>query len=510
MKRYLLLIPLILIFIYSAIAQVTYKTSGYNQKLPAVDMDQYGNFVAVWQSYFHPGDENLYGIVGQRFDSTGNRLGSEFLINTTTALSQERPKVAVNGSGVFVVAWMSETGIDTLKRDIYVRIYDNQGNALTGEIKVNEQDTLDQTYPDVDIDSLGNFVVTWQSEQLDGSYDIYGQMFDNNGNKIGSNFLVNTYTNSDQKFPSIAIDGEGNFVITWQSFLQDGSQYGVYAQRYDKTGVKIGDEFKVNEYWESYQRAPRVAMNSQGIFVIVWQGANQDGSGYGVYVKGYNPDGSVRFNETLVNEYTENDQFYPDVAIDKSGNFVVTWGSQYQDGDGWGVYAKRYDSIGNVISGEFRVNSQTQYDQSDPAVAVKELGDFVVVWNSTDVNNYYDIFAQMYKMSPKFSSLPQINFDEDNNYKIPVSYYFQYVDDENDPDDSLSWQFFNGTYLTTQFQNDTLTIIPETNWSGTDSFMVVATDPNNLSDTTYQIVSVNPNRCESGGDDRDTGCKLEW
>ena len=39
----------------------------------------------------------------------------------------------------------------------------------------------------------------------------------------GSEFQVNTYTNSDQNFPVAAMDSAGDFVIAWQSFNEDGS-----------------------------------------------------------------------------------------------------------------------------------------------------------------------------------------------------------------------------------------------------------------------------------------------
>ena len=39
--------------------------------------------------------------------------------------------------------------------------------------------------------------------------------------------------------------------------------------------------------------------------------------------------------------------------------------------------------------------------------------------------------------------------------------------------------------------NDSVTIAPVSNWFGTDSFMVVVTDPTSLTDTTYQVVVVN-------------------
>ena len=87
----------------------------------------------------------------------------------------------------------------------------------------------------------------------------------------GEEFQVNTYIKGDQSEPSIAMDSEGNFVIAWTSWEQDGSGPGVFAQRFDMDGSKLSDEFQVNNYTYGPQWNPSIAMNHQGIFVITWQ-----------------------------------------------------------------------------------------------------------------------------------------------------------------------------------------------------------------------------------------------
>src|SRR5688500_17191111 len=51
---------------------------------------------------------------------------------------------------------------------------------------------------------------------------------------MGPEFRVNTYTTGTQRLGSISQRLEFNdpFVIVWQSDGQDGSQYGIYAQRF--------------------------------------------------------------------------------------------------------------------------------------------------------------------------------------------------------------------------------------------------------------------------------------
>ena len=53
---------------------------------------------------------------------------------------------------------------------------------------------------------------------------------------------------------------DGSFVIAWQSYLQDGSGYGVYAQRFDSAGKPVADEFRVNTYTQNDQGMHEIAM----------------------------------------------------------------------------------------------------------------------------------------------------------------------------------------------------------------------------------------------------------
>src|SRR5207253_43301 len=92
--------------------------------------------------------------------------------------------------------------------------------------------------------------------------------------------------------PAVGMDNGGNFVLTWSSHEQDGSGWGVYAQRYDAAGVAQGSEFRVNTTTAGNQGSSSAAATT-GAFVIVWSSNDQDGSGYGVYGQRYSNSGSV-------------------------------------------------------------------------------------------------------------------------------------------------------------------------------------------------------------------------
>ena len=61
--------------------------------------------------------------------------------------------------------------------------------------------------------------------------------------------------------------------------------------------------------------------------------------------------------------------------------FVVSWTSP-DDGDGAGVYARRYDSAGQPLGSQFQVNTHTSDYQGVSAVAAMPSGAFVVTWIS--------------------------------------------------------------------------------------------------------------------------------
>jgi hypothetical protein len=61
---------------------------------------------------------------------------------------------------------------------------------------------------------------------------VFGQRYANTGSPLGPEFRVNSYTTEAQMEPSVSADDAGNFVVVWQSYLQDGSGIGVFGQRY--------------------------------------------------------------------------------------------------------------------------------------------------------------------------------------------------------------------------------------------------------------------------------------
>jgi hypothetical protein len=247
-------------------------------------MDSNGAFVIAWDSSAQDG--SLHGIYAQRFDAVGVRQGVEFRVNTTTTNNQQWPSAVMDADGDFVITWDGNGPGDS--SGVFAQRYNAAGVKQGAEFRVNTFSTDMQTLSSVAMDPGGNFIVAWESNLQDGSsMGVFAQRFDSTGAALGAEFRVNTYTAGFQGIPSLAFDAAGGFAIAWMSQGQDGADHGVFARRYDAAGVQLGGEFQVNTYTTSWQRDPVIASDAAEGFVIAWRSNGQDGSGDGVYAQRY-------------------------------------------------------------------------------------------------------------------------------------------------------------------------------------------------------------------------------
>ncbi len=323
----------------------TYTTD--NQFVPRAAMDSAGNFVIVWESRGQDGDG--YGIYCKRYDSTGTALSGEFRVNTNTVSGQHDPSIAMKPDGSFVIVWVSD-GQDGSFDGIFGQMFDAAGTPQNGEFQINTTTNNSQRAPSAAMDASGNFVIVWESEGQDGSgYGVYGQMFDAAGAPVGSEFRLNVATSNDQGEAKVAMTSTGEFIAAWNSFGQDGNGTGIFARLFSSSGAPLGGEFQVNTFTSKNQVYPSVAVNGSGNFVIVWESLNQDGSGKGVYGQRFDAAGVRSGGEFRINTYVQNNQYNPWATMDSAGNFIVVWTSTGQDGSSDGVFGKRFDAAGNPL-----------------------------------------------------------------------------------------------------------------------------------------------------------------
>jgi hypothetical protein len=211
---------------------------------------------------------------------------------------------------------------------------------------------------------------------------------------------VNTFTTGLQgiRAGASAIDRFGNSLVVWSSFNEDGDAYGIYGQRFDASGSPLGAEFPVNTYTTANQNESVVAEDRNGNFVVAWQSNGQDGDGYGVFARRYDAGGNPLGGEVPVNGYTTGSQKRPAVAMSRAGRFVVVWwDASGHDGDADGIFGQLYDDNGQPVGGEIAVNTLTTGAQRYPSVAMRESGEFVVAWESAGADgDGYGVSARVF------------------------------------------------------------------------------------------------------------------
>src|SRR5262245_42858006 len=164
----------------------TYTTQAQRTRFPfgghLVASDAAGNFVVVWSSNFQDGIS--YGVFGQRYDAAGRPRGAEFRVNSNTVLSQTRPSVAADADGNFVVVWEGPVGSSS--RSFGPR-FDGSGNPLGGDFQINTTTYSTQRQVSVASDSAGNFAVVWNSYGNPGGStgDVIARRYDSDGQPRG-------------------------------------------------------------------------------------------------------------------------------------------------------------------------------------------------------------------------------------------------------------------------------------------------------------------------------------
>ncbi len=416
------------------------------------------------------------------------QIGPEFQINTFTLSSQHDPAVSSNGDGYFVT-WTDNRQLNA-GANIYGQFLDSSGLPEGNEILINTYTLSDQSAPSVASQGIGynGYLVSWQSYDKPGgnNYDIYGQLFDENNQKDGAEFLINTYTADSQSTPLVT-DNDFNYVVVWTSFNQDGFSEGVFGQRIAFNGVKQGLEFQINTYTPSIQMQPAVASSDNG-FLVVWKSLQIYGAGFDIYGQFYAIDGtklgseflvntstassqsevSVKSNgsiylvawsnpesdadsstavagqfysadgtplgtEIRINTYTTADQTVPSIASD-GDSFFVAWSSSGQDGDQTGVYGQMFSSTGENIGEEFLINAYTSGGQHSASVASDGEG-YLVTWMSFEQDGYQGgIYGRLYKKSDPLN--PDVDGDT-----IP---------------DGIELNVYNTSPIDTDYDRDTL------------------------------------------------------
>lgn len=356
------------------------------------------------------GDSSGTGIKAQVYAADGSKVGSEFRVNTEIADDQLAPVITGLSNGGFVVTWFdnSQTLGDSEGTSIKAQVFSANGTPVGPETLVNSSTSYSQFAPAVTGLSNGGFAITWTDDSGEGGDDdgtsIKAQLFAVDGSKVGPEFLVNTETGGSQDNATITGLANGGFVVTWEDLsgtLGDADATSVKAQIFAADGSKVGSEFLVNTATASDQLKPTISALPNGGFVTTWYDFSQaggDNSGSAIKAQIYAADGSKVGGEFRVNTTTVNSQFTPTVTALSNGDFAIAWqdwSGAGGDASGSSIKLQVFTADGRKVGAELLVNTSTASNQLHPSIAAYADGRFVVTWQDA---NGADVKAQVFSV----------------------------------------------------------------------------------------------------------------
>jgi hypothetical protein len=413
-----------------------------DQTHPDAAINTNGGYV-VWQDNIT--DPAGIGISAMQINSTLSGSGDAFAVNTITTNNQVNPRVALLNHGGAAFVWHG--GPQNLQH-IYARFLNSNDEwTTTTNVLVSTFTNSFQSSPSIATLANGDIIVVFSSfnqAYTNSLFDVYGQLFSSNGAAIGTNFLINTFVQYNQRSPAVAALTNG-FVVAWISEQEisieqnNGSNNVSYASQatpwpsadvYERLFTVSGSsvtpssgEIQVDE--EPFPcAAPAIATASDGSYMVTWCAndvTNATSTGWDIYARSYT--NSTGGPVIAVNSYTAGDQYNPQISA-IAGDYMIIWTSLGQDGSREGVYGQFVHENGALVNSEFLVNTTTLGQQMQPAVASDGWENFLTVWTSfTFGPNSFDLFAQDYRtagaalarMSPPFVWAP-FTFDANNHY----------------------------------------------------------------------------------------------
>jgi hypothetical protein len=357
----------------------TFKPSAQHEAAIAVDRD--GGIISVWSSRRQNGGRA--GVYAQRFDADGVARGSETALGLWSEAQQTEPAVAVDAHGNTWVVWQAY-GQDGSAGAIIARRFDSTF-AGSSEIAVNQDTRGHQAQPALAVAPDGHVLFVWTTQT--GPREpvrLRGRIFEPDGQPRGDEFPIGAASSRSELTPAVAAGRDGGFAVVFSVFDEQMEPTGIYMQRFNAAGQRVGEELDVCGTPKQSQIEPAVAATPGG-YVVAWLDAESDGDEYGVLARRFDADGHALCDPLVVNTSRRGTQNAAAVAVAPDGRFAMAWNGA--GGNQAGVFAQLFNADGTRRGGEVRVNAATQGRQALQAatgtqrLAYGPRGQLLCIWS---------------------------------------------------------------------------------------------------------------------------------
>jgi NADH:ubiquinone oxidoreductase subunit len=281
------------------------------------------------------------------------------------------PKVASDGNGNAIAVWSQYDGTND---NIWANHY--MSDTGWGKAVLIGRDNLGNAYyPQVAMDSSGNAIAVWH--QRDGGADsIWANRYlSGQGWGIAETIETGTLTAID---PQIAMNSSGYAIVVW-SYQHDGTTNNIWANRYQPD--RGWDGARLIGKNAGYASYPQVDVDGHGDAIVVW--SQTDGPNDNIWANRYRfaKGWDKGWGDATLIETDHGDAYYPQVAMDGSGNAIAVWSQT--DGPNDNILANRYISA-TGWGGATLIETNNLGNASGPQVAMDDGGNAIVVWSQTN------------------------------------------------------------------------------------------------------------------------------
>lgn len=394
-------------------------------------MDGNGNYAFTWIDY----REGIKQIYVQFFNSNNERIGKNTKVNETSISGNNSPFIAANKNGDFVITWANNLS------EVVVQRY-KEGLSVGENITINSLMFYNvQLTPSAEVNNDGSFLITWVVSGWDNKSNIYARLFNNSGNPITQEIIINEPEQKVSWGIHTAADGNGNICIVWRSY--DNSNNKIYLQIINSKGDKVGNNIFVGSEFSNYLYG--ISATDDGHFLITW---NNNGAWGRIY---HYPDGFIT-DQFLISQ--NNQMRINDISSDRENNFILlvsdygnlyfqkinktgvaeidtvhinlfpsfsiydvtitdfiidglVLGLSFYSGNNWDIYFRKFNDIFKPSTAFIKINDDigSAY-QNKPLVKFNTNGESIILWEDKR-NGRYDLYAQVFDkdFSPKGTNI---------------------------------------------------------------------------------------------------------